>query len=1354
MEVRGKIPMRAAQLLPTGQFVNMLCRQTRSLQGDFIASAFLSLRCRIPFDKGFCMDDSQIPSIITKYQAFGWVRSVGSLGRSAARLVAVLCVLISGHVLAEEPVLEFVEGLRERQYFDTALEYLDVARQNVSLSADVHDVIDLERAKTQQAMGATSRVPEDRDLFLQQAKNSLQKFTAEHQSHPQSAFANSMLGELLLERARTLIWQMEGAESPDQKLEYQQSARKLIDEAQAIYQIANDQYKAAFDAFPNFIDRTKDEEQYDARQEVEAKYLRAWFNLIRCTYERGQTFDRGSEDRKKTLMAAAGLYEALHTKYRTNQIGLHARLMMGKCFQEQDDLGRALGIYKEMLDHKSESDSVEMLKGIALHYRLICLNDPQRKGQDHQLVMNEATIWLQANKSKMSLPYGLGILWERAIAAEKLSEGREIAENDRTAALESALQDATLVARYQGPFREPANAMGRRIKVALGVKDKEPKDFATAFERARNMIAQIQTLSDDVTSAADDTARALKKVALETHLKQVAAMLQLAQDLRDSESDPKAVAQSRYLQSFVMLKLGRPLDSMILARHCMVEDRATDPDTALNATEIAMAAAVSAWNMAPGRDRDFETRALKDVCQKILELFPQSSRGGEARMRLGSVYRTMNQPLDAAKWFLDVPETDPQYASARISAGQAYWAAWTQKAAAAVEHPDDPQPPAAEMQAWKTEARNLLTQGIKVTRDKIGAEAKPSDDLVAAEVSLASIANLEGDFQGTITRLTSGDGNSVVAAIQVGEGTSRPADGIQSKSFAGLTYRLLLRAYVGTQQIDQALSIMTLLENVGGQDILAVYTQLGLELQEELQRLKLAGDNERLAQTRDSFEKFLQKVYESRNKSDYNSLLWIGETYFGLGQGVAGDPAAAAGYYAKAANAYNEIISGGLAADNNRTAVQLRLARCQRQQKQFDEAFRICDEILKSNPNALDAQFEVAHILSDWGADSVPAKLLDAIQGVRTPDGKAGHIWGWSLMTRKLQQSLQKTPTADMRERFLDARYQLSNSRRRYAVTKAPDSDKQLHSALAEITSFVQVYRDLDDATFARFDRLYQDTQADLNEKLPADQQKEVVPLERTSLTEDANAPPEIVEVPEMHHAQAAGIGDVAAQAKPEESGINPILLGTLIACLSLGIAGGLFFFMRRPANRVKIPGTEKTPKFSAFATTSAVPAFSANAVPELSDVLEAPAGGPDFSGIAASITTPKRLGAGRTVTAAGSAASTASRAATGDRTSASGAGRTKPDAVATGTSESSPAPKPRPRPTAPAGGTSASGTQPPAAGRPDPARPATERPVAPRPPAQEKPPATKPAAAKPPAAGQPPRPPQRKPPAPPEKTE
>ena len=1296
------------------------------------------------------MDSSRILTTLTARLSIASVRRVHwatvSCCAWSTLLVAGLGLLNSGPAVAEEPVLEFIEGLRERSYFDTALEYLDVAQQRSELSDTIRDVIDLERAKTLQAMGASSRVPEDRDLYLQQAKEALQKFTSARGNHPQAAFANSMLGELLLERARTLIWQMEGAESPEKGAEYQLAARKLIDEGQVIYQTANDQYKAAFDVFPNFIDKTKDEDQYNARQDVEAKYLRAWFNLIRCTYERGQTFDKGTEERRSTLINAANLYEELHTRYRTNQIGLHARLMMGKCYQEQDDLSRAMGIYNEMLGHKSETESVEMLKGIALHYRLICLNDPQRN--DHQLVVQEATIWLQANKAKMSTPYGLGILWERAIAAEKLGAARDISESDREATLRVALNDATTVGRYPGPYREPANAMSRRIKAALGDKDKEPKDFATAFERARNMIAQIQTLSDDVTAATDENARAQKKAALEAHLREVGRLLQMALDLRDSDSDAKAVAQARYLQSFVMLKLGRPLDSMILAQHCMIHDRATDPDTALNATEIAMAAAVSAWNMAPGRDRDFETRALKNVCQKILELYPQSSRGGEARMRLATVYRTMNEPLEAARWYLEVPDTDPQYSSARIGAGQSYWAAWTQKAAAAAEDPEGVNTPPAEMQILKAEARNLLTQGIQITRDKVGPDLKPSDEVVAAEVSLASIMNLDGDFQGTIGRLTGGEANSAVAAIQVADGEARPENGIQSKSFAGLTYRLLLRAYVGTQQIEQALSVMTQLENVGGQNILAVYTQLGLELQEELKRLKLSGDNERLAQTRDSFEKFLQKVYESRNKSDYNSLLWIGETYFGLGQGVATDPIASAAYFAKAADAYNEIITGGLATEGNRTAVQLRLARCRRQQKQFDEAFRICDEILKSNPNALDAQFEVAHVLSDLGSEGEPAKLLDAIQGIKTPDGKAGHVWGWSLMTRKLQQSLQRTPTPEMRERFIDARYQLTNSRRRYAKTNAPDSDKQLNSALAEVTSFVQVYRDLDDTSFARFDRLYQDLQADKGDA--------PIPLERASGAGGALVEPEVVD-DTTNGAPLAR--DAATVTKLEESGGNNLLLGALITCLSIGIAGGMFFFMRRPSRRPAIPGSEKAPKFSALAMSNPGAGNPASMFPDPGDN---PATGLDFSGLAAVATAPKQRAVARTT-----GATTATRDA-----SPAVAPRTKPappTVPAPGAAENQAASKPRLRPAAEEASRASASA---AAGVPRPTtpRPTTPRPPAPRPaapatgatPSGVQPPVAKPAAPRPPGqqqppAGQPPavatpgspatRPPQRTPP-------
>lgn len=1195
-------------------------------------------------------------------------------------VIVAMAMMCGATARGEERFIDFIGGLRERQFFDTAIEYIDSISQRTDLPAEVREVLDLERGMTLQQKGAASRVPEDREQALTEAETSLRKFIGEHGQHSQAALANSMLGELLFERARSLMWKASELEEADKKLELQQSARTLVDQAKVIYQTAQDQYKAIYDAFPKFIDEQKDEEEYQRRLEAEAKYLRAWFNLVRCTYERGQTFEKGTEERKQTLIQAAELFEKIHTSRRTNQIGLHARLMMGKCFQEQDDIGRALGIYNEMLGHPSDNSSVLVLKGIAQHYRLICLNDPLKN--DHALVIQEATVWLQGNKQLATTQSGLGILWERAIAAEKLGGTREMPEKEKEAILRSAMDDAIQVGKYPGPYKETAAAMGRRLKLVLGEKDREPRDFATAFERARGMIAQIQQLSDDAAKAADATEKATKTAALESHLKEVGRLLQLALDLRDDVSDPKAVAQSRYLLSFVKLRLGRPLDAIILAQYCFEHDIKADPDTALNATEIAMAAAVAAWNAGPPKDRDFETRTLRDVCERILALYPQSAKGGEARMRLGSVYRTLNQPLEGAKWYLQVPEADPQYISARINAGQSYWTAWTQKAAMAAADPQGEQPDVQAMLQWKTEAKTLLTNGIQLTRQKLGDMAKPTEELAAAEVSLASILNLDGEFPATIDRLTKGAENSVVTAIEVPEGTQRPEDGVQSQSFAGLTYRLLLRAYIGTQQIDQALQTMTKLEKVGGQDILAAYTQLGMELQEELRRLKLSGENERLAAVRDSFEKFLQKVYESRNKSDYNSLLWIGETYYGLGQGVSGDAASAATYYSKAGDAYSEIISGGLVTADNKNAVKLRLARCRRQQKQFEEALKNIEEILAENPMTLDAQFEAALILTDWGADSDPKKFPEAILGKKDSAGRPAAVWGWSQLSRRLQQISAKDPSPELKARFIDARYELAVCRRRFATASESDAAKQRKSAMAEITSFVQAVRDLDDVAFARFDRLYQDLQADLGEAQ--------TPLDRNAVAVKPDE--EAVEESEKSKTDPAVAANASTpDAAAEDSGSNTILIIVGVG-VCLGIAGGMFYLMRKPKNRVHIPGPTSAPKFSGLN----VAAEAVGGIPQGLSFEEMPSE-PDFSGFAGIGGGKKAAPVARSAAAKPASATakpTAPTAKAAPSTTAATSGTSTPG-ITPASTDAKPVAKPTPRPV-------------PAEGSPRPANPAT----------------------------------------------
>jgi tetratricopeptide (TPR) repeat protein len=1185
--------------------------------------------------------------------------------------VAMLLTVPANPCRADEQIIAFLEGLRERGYFDTAMEYLDSVGQRPDVPAEIRDVIDLQRGITLQKAGAASRVPEDRDQLLDQAQTALAKFLAEHAGHPQAADANSLLAQLKFDVATSLIWKADEEESPAARAGLQQQARVHIEAARSIFQTATDQYRRIFKDFPAYIDENKDEAQFQARLKAEADYVRAWFNLIRCTYERGQTFDRGSDERKSTLNTAAKQFEEIHAAFRTNQIGLQSRLMMGRCFQEQDDLGRALGIYNEMLDHKSDKAFVVRLKGTARHFRLMCFNDPQRK--DYQLVIQEAGQWLQENRPLVNSEAGLGIQWERARAEEQLAATRELTEEEKEGLLRAALNDATTVSKFAGPYREAALSMVRRLKLALGDKDKEPRDFETAFERARGLIGQIETLSEAL-DAAPASERSIKQAALDSHLAEIGRLLRLALDLSSADSDRKAVAQSRYLLSFVLLRQEKPYDAAILASHVMVHDRDDDPDTALNATEVAMIAAVAAWNRAPARERDFETRTLRDICQKILDLYPQSARGGEARMRLGMAYRTMNQPLEAATWFLQVPESDPQYASARINAGQSYWAAWTQKAALAGADESTASPP-AEMQTWKQEARSLLTQGIQLTREKLGSGAPPGEELGKAEVSLASIQIQDGEFAEAVERLTAGGDNSVLAAVGIAGGATRPDDGLQSASFAGLTYRLLLRAYVGLQQIDKAQETMTLLENVGGQDIIGAYTQLGIELQDELKRLTVSGDTARLQETRESFEKFLARVYEARDKSDYRSLLWIGETYYGLGQGLAGDAAGAAAYYSKAADAYSEILTNNLAAAEGVNAVQLRLARCRRAQGRFAEALKMISAILSKNPNILDAQFEAAYTLSDWGEAGEPPRLLESIKGPASDR----NIWGWSKLSRQLQQIVAKSPTPDFTQRFVDARYEMGNSRRRYARVSTADAESQLKAGQAEIVSLVQVFRDLDDASFARFDRLYQDMQSDLGQS--------AIPLERASAAVPAE-PPAVAD----HEGPASKKADVAAApiaAASKEGGSN-WLLPVIATSLFAGLAAAVVVLIRKPKHRPKIPGSSTAPKFTAV--SAAMSDAAGSAFPAGLDVA-APAA-PDFSAFGG-IAAPPRRAARPAV--AGPAAESAARpkpAAT------SGSSAPRPGAP---TKPSTGAPRPAVTGAAPASGAPAQ-------------RPVQPRPVPPKP--------------------------------------
>ena len=1128
-----------------------------------------------------------------------------------------LSMISTSGVQADEPFVQFLEGLRERKLFDMAFEHLDQLDRRTDLDLEFRKRLSLQRGLTYEAEARASRVIQDRDLSLGKAELEFRNFLKRNPNHSQAAFVNSTLGSLLFERARSILWDADATSNADRRPEMQKQARGLIDQAEKIFQKAHDLYKAQYKAFPPRIDQEVDPEQYQRRLTAEVSYLRAWFNYARAEYQRGQAYDAGSKDRNSTLLRAFKRFEEIHTARRSNPIGLQARLMMGKCFQEQGDMNRALGIYNELISNNSDSSFAKLNRSNAIQFRLICLNDESKK--DYQLVLKEADDWL-SNKQYRSLhdsEVGLGIRWEKTIALEKLSSDRNTEDKQKTSLVRAALTDAKKIALFPSPYRAAATAMSRRLQASLGDSDADPTDFVTAFERARGLVSQLKDFDEKINAAKNNSAKRKARQEKQRQWDEIARLLVLALDLRKPDDDQKAVAQARYLLGHAFLSQRKSYEALIIARYSMTKDRIVDPDSAQDATGVAIQAAVQAFNDAAD-DQSFELQMLKDVCETIIGLYPKSSRGNEARYRLGKIYRDLNKPNKAAKAYLTIPNGSSEYASSRIQAGQSLWLAWAQAQAKTQQANATPKQQ-KQWSDWKRNATTYLKDGIQAARKDLGSKVPPTAEMVAAEVSLASINILEGKFQETVKRLSSGGAASVIAATEPTKGKQRPESGIQSAAFAGQLWRQLLRAYVGTQQIDNALKAMAKLETIGGQDTTAIYTELGRELQQELARLKESNSTKRLKQVRESFEQFLSKVYEKRDQTDYNSLLWIGETYFSLGQGVGTDDQTAAdSYLTKAGQAYSEILDNNLADKATTVAVQLRLARCRRALRQYEPALELTKSILSKRIMQLDVQFEAAHILADWGSDPAAGetdRIKESLAGVKGADGKK-LVWGWQTLATRLNNRQGTDEWESLKGRFMDASYESLRSRFRLAETGVPERTELLNGAKAQAEIFAVVNFEPqpdeggklpdDEADFQRFNKLYEQIQVALGE---APQ-----PLERDTK----------VEVPAVAITDTPKESDSQPKAETDQQPVptEPEPPNYLLLTIALGLAagGGIAFFkvMSKPTKKRTnyapskapvLPATEDGPTLISAGGDGDIPDFSGLNTVEAPSAVIAPPG-------------------------------------------------------------------------------------------------------------------------------------------------
>lgn len=1081
--------------------------------------------------------------------------------------LAVVSLLWCSTASAVEPTLEFIEGLRQRGYYDTALQYIESLEGRPNLPPDIQVVLPYERAQTLLDNARTLKNLNDQRKQLDASQASFEQFVKASPSHPLAGRANTARGRILLEQARVEIWDGEKPSNEGNRDLFYQNARDMIQRARVIFKQAVDQHEQAVAKFPTFIP-PEEKVLRQQRDEAEALFIEAQLDLAQCKYWEAQTYPKEAKERKDILTAAALEFESIHEKYRSMTGGLFARMWQGKCFEEQDEIGIALGLYEEILGHPGTSGAMLSLKDKALRFRLICLNHEQRK--DYKLAILEGEDWLKAARARSRTQVGLGIQWEMARAEETLGTDRTIPENQRSNYLNQALNRARTISRYPGELKTPATAMIQRLMVALNREPGEPKDFETANGNAGVLFDQVNAINADINkllqSGKKKEAQAKQETLIATAA-EMARMYDIALKLVRSDTNPILVNIARLRLAYGLFLQQKYFDAAVVAEHQMVKFGEQFPEVGLEAGFIAMTAFDHAYTHAEEDDRDFEGRMVAQIAEKIAARWPDSDRANDARNAVARIYFNSGELLKAADWYDKVPPGTSNYAQAQVSAGKAYWRHYVIESA----KPEGERPTPEELTTWKAEAVKRLTRGLNEAEKEIPADKPLPDDLVGAKLTLVSIRNLDGVYKqaengppGALELLTQ-EPHPVLKSVDVPAGQQRPEDPLsaQSGEMASLAYQQLLRAHIGLKNLDAARQAREKLEQVAGDEDAAaltqVYIQFGRELEQELDRLKAANEAARLQEVRTGFEAFLNDLYNREDGQTFYSLLWIAETFTSLADGSRDDPAKSEAYFGKAADAYEKILTSA-AADpkfvndpGQIVGTKLRLANSLRRKPNYAKAEEVILDILKTNPNALEAQFEVASLYQEWAASGelgTDDKFLSAIVG--SGDDAPITIWGWAKMAQFLQRELFKDPNNErLKKLHFDARYRLAETQAQWgnAISDEELSIEKLRRAQAAITGFQRISPRWPDEEYARFNALYRDVLADLNSP--------VVDLPR-----DLDGPPtgQIVDVPPTgsgsSEAEAEGAADDANAA---QTGGSPLLVIVMIL-FGGGAVAGLYF--------------------------------------------------------------------------------------------------------------------------------------------------------------------------------------------------
>ena len=1014
------------------------------------------------------------------------------------RKLAYLVVAISWFVVvpsvasAAEPIFDFLDALTERGHHDVALIYLDRMSSSRLAPVDFKDELDYRRGLLLADLTRRQANPTLRQQRLGEAEEAFERFLDARPSHQLAPLARGQLGNLRVERARSLLTR--AAEDTTNRQTLEQQAREIFAEAHTY--LLQSQEDIARQLRP--LNARRDREVAEQRDALRAQYVQTKLAAARVLFEQADILQDDQQQFEQKLTEAAAAFEEVAQKYRNWSAGLYAVLFEGECYQRLGEHQRALTYFAELLQNKDNSPPVRRLKTKALTLSIKSWLHDKQNGHNRAIEMTKKWLALtRGSEDEDSAWAELRLGLARAYQQRSTKANKDI---EAARALSEARKHAEEVARIRGPFQKEA----QQLLVALGrgddqqVTNVDPEaaaNFAQARDAAKQALdemkyaeAATKILQSQLNKIADPTTRDEIIQRLEASRDKAAELAQQAKKLFEraanlaTPADRHDLNSVRYYLAYLYYSQGQYRHAAVLAS--FVATHYPDSVAARECASVALASHQHIYQQLDATNRQAQAARIARIAELMISKWPGQSQANAALTTLLDVSVQQGDLENAERYLAKIPPDSPRRAAAELRTGQALWRAYLKGAAA--QQAGQPTRAADQLERLKSRAQQMLAQGIAHVRQE-----PPNESTLRSALSLAQIHLDLGQPEEALGLLD----DAVFGAITLIDRGDPLASSIPG--FAVEAYKTAIRAHVNAaaSSSDTEASInaargaldelRTRLSSQpdGQQKLISIYVGLARDLERQL---TVASPQTRRALSI-GFETFLRSAAGAT--ADVSVLNWVAETFYRLGRSFQQnkDSDQARRYFSEASASYEKILKlerqqPGQVSPKALIQVRVRQAITSAALGRFPQAVELFAQVLGQREAILNIQVEAARVLQAWGDSGNPQGYLKAIGGDRPNSSGRNVIWGWGRLASAVARTDLLAKNASYRETLYEARYNIALCRYKYGLAKPTTKQESLQRAKHDISVTHQLY-DLDRSRKKQYETLIKAIQRDLGEK-------------------------------------------------------------------------------------------------------------------------------------------------------------------------------------------------------------------------------------------------------------------------------